>query len=238
MRTFVLILILALSATAAWAQGNVSLPLAYQINASATGESAEKLSVLTRKENTTGVAIGQWMEFDFGKPNVVTRLTVVNGWADSGEFKRMGRVRTMTLQFSGGGKQTITLKDSPKPQSFAIKATTSSVRMTVTEVYGGGTSEVPYLSGVSFEGFDPELQQVTLTGRFEGCVRSRSNSSWEGSEDPLYYCSRFRADDGRVFGCMDDLCFHTKDLINVRLQVTAVVRPGNVLEVLAAQPAK
>jgi len=238
MRILALLLLVFSIAPAAWAQDRISLPLAYQINASATAESAEKLSMLTRKENTTGVAIGQWVEFDFLKPYAVTRLTVANGWADPNDFKRMARIKTAVLHFSNGGKQTLAFKDSPKPQSFTLKTTTQAVRLTVSEVYPGRGSEIPHVSGVFFEGYDPELQQVTLTGRFEGCVRSRSSSSWEGAEDPLYYCSRFHADDGRIFGCMDDLCFHPKDLVNARLQVTAVVRPGNILEVLAAKPAK
>jgi len=79
---------------------------------------------------------------------------------------------------------------------------------------------------------------VSVTGRYEGCVRSRSSSSWGGQDDPFFYCSRFRADDGTYYGCIDDLCFHPKEHVNTRLRVTGVIKPGNVLQVLEAQPVK
>lgn len=239
MPLFALLALLLCFADPASAQGDkVSLPLAFQVSASATTEPGENLARLTKKGNTAGVAVGQWMEFDFLKPYAVTRMTIVNGWADPAAFRRMGRIRVAVLHYGDGSRQTLHLKDTDKPQTFALKANSRTVRLDITEVYPGRSTSLPYVTSVAFEGYDPTVEQTTMTGRFEGCVRSRSSSSWEGTEDPLFYCARFRADDGRVFGCVDDLCFHTKEMVNARLSVTGVVKPGNVLEVLTATPTR
>ena len=238
MPKLVLLLVLA-AASVAWAKDPiVSFPLAVQIDAAGSTGQGGNLAKLLDPANTTGVAIGEWIEFGFSKTVAVTKMTVVNGWAASGSFKQYGRIKTAELVFLGGGKQTIALKDTDKPQTVALHGKGTAARLTVTSVYHGTASNDPYLSRISFEGYDPTEQQVTITGRYEGCVRSRSSSSWGGQDDPLYYCARFRADDGTYYGCIDDLCFHSKDHVNVRLKVTGVVKPGNVLQVLEAAPVK
>ena len=238
MRLLMLLLALA-AACPAWAgKAAVSVPLAIQIDASGPAEPGASLSRLVDPANTAGVAVGEWIEFGFSKHVVVTRMTVANGWAAPGSFRQYGRIRTAVLAFDDGGTQTVTLKDTDKPQTIALTGRGSSVRISVTGVYAGSASSVPYLSRIAFEGYDPAEQQVTLTGRYEGCVRSRSSSSWGGQDEPFYYCVRFKADDGTFYGCIDDLCFHPKDHVGARLQVTGVVKPGNVLQVLEAKPVK
>lgn len=235
---FFLFLVLAV-ASAAWAKDpNISFPLAVQIDAGGSKDQGGHLAKLVDPANTAGVPIGEWIEFNFSKTVAVTKMTVVNGWAAPGSFKQYGRIKTVELAFLGGGKQTITLKDTDKPQAIALHAKGTAVRLTVTSVYHGTVSNDPYLSRISFDGYDPTEQQLTVTGRYEGCVRSRSSSSWGGQDDPFYYCARFRADDGTYYGCIDDLCFHSKDHVNVRLKVTGVIKPGNVLQVLEAVPVK
>lgn len=235
----VLVLLLVLAACPAWAGDPViSSPLAFQINASAgTGPDAN-LSLLVDPDNTEGVPIGQWIEFDFSKNVAVTRMTVANGWVDPAAFHQHSRIKTAQLVFENGSTQTVSLKDTNKPQVINLKGEGSKVKLTVSAVYPGRSSQAPYLSRVAFEGYDPSLKQVTVTGRYEGCVHSRSSSNWGGGQEPLYYCVRFHTDDGKDYGCMDDLCFHTKDLVNVHLRVTGVIKPGDVLEVLEAKPVK
>lgn len=238
MPILVLLLILA-AACPAWAKdGPASFPLAIQIDAAAAPDVGGNLSRLVAPSNTAGVAVADWIDFRFIKPSTVTKMTVVNGWAAPDSFREYGRIRTAELTFSGGHKQAITLKDTDKPQTIAISGTGTSVRMTVTSVYHGTVSDIPYISRISFDGYDPSEQQVTLTGHYEGCVRSRSSSSWEGQEEPFYYCVRFRADDGNTYGCIDDLCFHPKEHVNTHLRVIGVIKPGNVLQALEATPVK
>jgi len=238
MSKLLLLLVLAV-ASAAWAKDPVvSFPLAVQIDAAGSKGQGGNLAKLVDPANTAGVAIGEWIEFGFSKPVAVTKVTVVNGWAAPGSFKQHGRIKTAELVFDGGGKQTITLKDTDKPQVIALHGNGSAVRLTVTSVYHGTAGNEPYLSRISFDGYDPSETQVTVTGRYEGCVRSRSSSSWEGQDDPFYYCARFRADDGSLYGCIDDLCFHSKEHVNVRLKVTGFIKEGNVLQVLEATPVK
>ena len=236
---FLLILFLLAAASPSWAKNPiVSIPLAIQIDSSGATGSGENLARLVAPDNTEGVAVGQWMEFVFSKPVAITKMTVVNGWAAHGSFHQHGRIKSAELVFKDGGKQTVAFKDTDKPQAITIKGTGTAVRMIVTSVYPGTVSSTPYISKVAFEGYDPSEQQVTLIGRYEGCVHSRSSSSWEGQEEPFFYCARFHTDDGAYYGCVDDLCFHSKEMVNVRLKVIGVIKPGNVLEVLEATPVK
>ncbi|WP_027190835.1 NADase-type glycan-binding domain-containing protein [Fundidesulfovibrio putealis] len=232
-----LLLLMIFSACPAWAQkSQVSLPLSFQIDASGNAESGANLARLVNPSNTQGVALGEWIEFDFGRPMVITGVTVVNGWSESGTHRQYGRIRNAVLSFKDGATVSLTFKDTDKPQSLAFSGKGQTLRLAVASVYPGSASTVPYLTRISFMGYDPGVQQVRLTGRFEGCVRSGSSSNVGGEDDPFYYCARFRADDGNIYGCLDDLCFHPRNLVNVHLKVTGLVKPGNVLEVIEATP--
>lgn len=232
-----LLLLMLFSACPAWAQkAQVSLPLPFQIDASGNAESGASLARLVNQSNTQGVALGEWIEFDFGKPVVITGVTVVNGWSEPGAHRQYGRVRNAVLSFRDGATVSLTFKDTDKPQTLVFSGKGQTLRLDVASVYPGTASTVPYLTRISFMGYDPGVQQVTLTGRFEGCVRSGSSSNVGGETDPFYYCARFHADDGNIYGCLDDLCFHPRNMVNVRLKVTGSVKPGNVLEVIEATP--
>ncbi len=220
----------------------VSYPLPFNIDAAYDSSSGAlpsgKLSSLTDRDSTTGTAIGQWISFDFNGIVAVTSLTIINGWAAPGKFGEYGRIKTATLSFDGGATRQLRLKDTDKPQTIALNGKGAKARLMVTSVYPGSISDVPYLSSVRVEGYDPQKKQVQLTGRFEGCVRSRSSSMVDDVELPLFYCVRFRADDGAFYGCLDDLCFHPQEYMNTRLSVVGIVKEGNVLEVLQATPLK
>jgi len=236
MKVLMLLLLLA-AACPAWAKGpEVSIPLAFQIDAAASPEQGAGLARLVDASNTAGVPLGEWIRFDFGKNMTVTGMTIVNGWAAGQAFRENARVRTARIEFQDGTVRTVHFKDTSKPQSISLQGGGKALRMVVEEVYPGTRSQVPYISRLGFQGYDPSRLQVTITGQFEGCVRSNSSSSWEGGEAPLYYCVRFKADDGRSFGCLDDLCFHPKEMVNVRLKVTGFIKDGDVLEVLEASP--
>ena len=223
----------------------VSYPLPYNIDAaydttsgSVSPGPAGRLSSLMAPGGTTGAPIGQWISFDYNALVNVTSLTLVNGWAAPEKFNQYGRIKTAVLAFEGGAKEQIHLKDTDTPQTVAVHGKGTKAKLTVTSVYPGSVSDVPYLSSLRFEGFDPQKVQVQMTGRFEGCVRSRSSSMGDGTEQPLYYCVRFHAEDGALYGCMDDLCFHPREYMNTRLSMVGIVKEGNVLEVLQATPIK
>lgn len=232
-----LLLLTLLTASPAWAQkAQVSIPLSFQIDASGSAESGGHLARLVDPANTMGVAVEEWIEFDFGKPVVITGINLVNGWSDSGSFRQHGRVRNAVLSFKDGGRHNVTFKDTDKPQTLSFSGKGQVLRLSVSSVYPGAASSAPYITRISFAGYDPAVRQVTLTGRFEGCVRSGSSSNVGGENEPFYYCARFRADDGNIYGCLDDLCFHPKEMVNVHLRVTGLVKLDDVLEVLEAAP--
>jgi len=232
-----LLLLMLFAACPAWAQkSQVSLPLSFQIDASGSTESGANLARLVNQSNTQGVALGEWIEFDFGRPVVVTGVTVVNGWSESGAHRQYGRVRNAVLSFKDGATVSLAFRDTDKPQTLAFSGKGQTLRLAVASVYPGSESTVPYLTRISFTGYDPGVLQVNLTGRFEGCVRSWSSSNVGGETEPFFYCARFRADDGTVYGCLDDLCFHPRNMVSTHLKVTGSVKPGNVLEVIEAKP--
>jgi len=235
------LLVLVSSLAVFAAQGSprlVSYPLAFQIDASASQEPGANLARLVQPGNSAGVAVGQWIDFDFGQDVALTGITLANGWGGTWAYPDHARVMTASLEYPDGSRQVITLRDTPTPQTIAVKGRGSRVRLTVTAIYPGLKGDTPYLSGVAFLGYDPSLRQVTMTGRFEGCVRSQSSSSWSGEEAPLYYCSRFKADDGKLYGCEDDLCFHPAEYVGTGLRVTGVVKSGDMLQVLKAEPVR
>jgi hypothetical protein len=86
-----------------------------------------------------GDGTGEWVEFDFGGPQQVSRLRLNNGNAFSfGMFMKANHARSATLKFSDNTTETVALKGSFMEQtvSFAPR-TTSKVRVTFDEVKQG-----------------------------------------------------------------------------------------------------
>ena len=86
-----------------------------------------------------GDGTGEWVEFDFGGPQQVSRLRLNNGNAFSfGMFMKANHARKATLKFSDNSSETVELKGSFMEQtvSFAPR-TTSKVRVTFAEVKQG-----------------------------------------------------------------------------------------------------
>ncbi|MCL6592270.1 MAG: hypothetical protein K6U80_20285 [Firmicutes bacterium] len=82
--------------------------------------------------------IGEWIEFSFDDPIPVTSINLVNGYAKSDTtFKNNNRIKTVTLEFSDGNKEKISLKDTMEPQTIEIGKTTQKVRVYIDEVYKG-----------------------------------------------------------------------------------------------------
>lgn len=96
--------------------------------------------------------IGEWVEFSFDDPMQVNSLLITNGYAKSTEsFIRNNRIKTATLEFSDGSKSIITLQDTSKPQTIAIRKKTRTIRLIIDAVYRGTMYDDTCLSDVELE---------------------------------------------------------------------------------------
>lgn len=82
---------------------------------------------------------GEWVEFDFGAPQDVGSLTLVNGNGYSFPFFMKGnRATKATLTFSDGSTEEIVIKNSLMLQTISFpRRETTKVKVTFTEVYTG-----------------------------------------------------------------------------------------------------
>lgn len=89
--------------------------------------------------NKAGDGAGEWLDFQFGSAQSVSRLKVRNGNAVSMSFNMKGnRAKAVTLKFSDGSTESIELKPVGTEQIISFPARkTSSVRVTFGEVVKG-----------------------------------------------------------------------------------------------------
>ena len=89
--------------------------------------------------NADGDGTGEWIEFDFGQPQDVGSLTLVNGNGYSFPFFMKGnRATKATLAFSDGSTEDIEIKNSLMLQTVSFPSReTTKVKVTFTEVYKG-----------------------------------------------------------------------------------------------------
>ncbi len=90
-------------------------------------------------EAAEGDGNGEWIEFDFGKPQRVSKLSLVNGNAYGLSYwMKSNRVTSLELAFSNGSTQSVSVKNVMLPQLIALDpVTTSKVRVKVTGVQPG-----------------------------------------------------------------------------------------------------
>ncbi len=90
-------------------------------------------------EGAEGDGVGEWIELDFGKPQKISTLSLVNGNAYGLSYwMKSNRVTALELSFSNGTSQTVSAKNVMLPQLIALEpVTTSSVRIKVTGVHPG-----------------------------------------------------------------------------------------------------
>jgi hypothetical protein len=89
--------------------------------------------------NASGDGTGEWIEFDFGAPVSVAKLSARVGVAyNPGFFMKANRPTTATLTFSDGSTETLTFADKAMPQELSFPArTTSKVKLSFTGVKKG-----------------------------------------------------------------------------------------------------
>lgn len=89
--------------------------------------------------NKNGDGTNEWIEFDLGGPQSVSKLVLRNGNAYSfGYFMKSNRATAGTLTFSDGSTETIAIKDTVSEQTITFPARqTSKVKLTFTTVKKG-----------------------------------------------------------------------------------------------------
>lgn len=89
--------------------------------------------------NKTGDGTSEWLQFDFGSSQTVSKLKIRNGAGFSAAyFNKANRAVTGTLTFSDGSTETVNLKDMFFDQTITFPAhTTDRVKLTFTSVKKG-----------------------------------------------------------------------------------------------------
>lgn len=82
---------------------------------------------------------GEWLEFEFSKPEKLQVLGLVNGIGGSIKYWMMGnRVSAATLSFDDGTTESVTVKNTMLPQVISFSArTTKKVKLTFDTVVQG-----------------------------------------------------------------------------------------------------
>jgi hypothetical protein len=89
-------------------------------------------------ENAEGYGVGEWLDLDLGATRTVTRLEIANGYGKDARYRENGRVRSLTLRFSGGESRTVALADRASLQRIDLGSVrTSSIRLIINSVYEG-----------------------------------------------------------------------------------------------------
>ena len=90
-------------------------------------------------ESAEGDGTGEWVEFDFGSAQQVSKMRLGNGNGyDLMWWMKSNRVTQAQLAFSDGSKQDIVVKNSIREQTIEFSPVrTRSVRLTVTGVKQG-----------------------------------------------------------------------------------------------------
>jgi hypothetical protein len=141
-----------------------------------------------------------WVQSSFKRPRRIRELRIVSGNNSFiAGFSRYGRPKTMTAAFSDGSSVVLHLADAPVLQRFAVDTTTTSVRLTVDEVYQGGDYPAVCVSEVefggerapAFAGFSDLLADDKAPGRLSawagrvtGGIRSAGRvDEWQARQD-------------------------------------------------------
>jgi hypothetical protein len=94
-----------------------------------------------------------WVQSTFRRPRRIREVRIVSGNNSYvAAFSRYGRPRTMTAAFSDGSSVVLHLADAPVLQRFPVDATTTSVKLTVDEVFPGSDYPAVCVSEVEFGG--------------------------------------------------------------------------------------
>jgi hypothetical protein len=141
-----------------------------------------------------------WVQSTFRRPRRIRELRIVSGNNSYvAAFSRYGRPRTMTAAFSDGSSVVLHLADAPVLQRFPVDVTTSSVQLTVDEVYPGSDYPAVCVSEVelgstpapTYVGFSQLLADDDAAGRLPawagrvtGGIRAAGRvDEWEARSD-------------------------------------------------------
>jgi len=97
--------------------------------------------------------VGSWVEFDLGGAHTVSSMKICTGMCASNDIHKKGNAPSaLTVSFSDGSSQKVTLKDFFLPQmvKFAAPHTASSVKLTIDGVRKGSEYDDACFSEVTF----------------------------------------------------------------------------------------
>ncbi len=91
-------------------------------------------------EGDAGAGLGSWVLGTLAAPTTVTGMTLWTGaWTDADAHDHYGRPKILTVEFSDGATEDITLADGYQAQTVRFKSprSTSSVKLKVKAVHAG-----------------------------------------------------------------------------------------------------
>ncbi len=141
-----------------------------------------------------------WAQATFLRPRRLRELRIVSGDnAYIAAFKKYGRPKTLTATFSDGSTVTLHLKDAPVLQRYPVDVTTTTVRLTVDDIYPGtdypavAVSEVEFGSAPApgYASFADLLSSDRATGRLPawagpagvGLTLASRPAEWQAQQD-------------------------------------------------------
>lgn len=97
------------------------------------------LDTMWCEDNKNGDGTNEWIEWNFGNPRTISKVTINNGNATSlGINMKSNRALKAKLTFDDGSTAELTLKPAPTAQTLTFPTrTTSKVRMTIIGVQKG-----------------------------------------------------------------------------------------------------
>lgn len=104
-------------------------------------------------EGVGGAGANSWLQFDFGREVQLKAIKIMPGYFKNVEvWRKNNRVAAVTLRFSDGTTRDFRFDDRMEAQTIAVgNVPTSSVRITINEVYAGSADgDDTLISEVSF----------------------------------------------------------------------------------------
>jgi uncharacterized caspase-like protein len=103
-------------------------------------------------EGAAGQGIGEWITVEFDTARLVRSIVIDNGYQKNSDiFYKNSRVRRMTLVFSGGERQSLSLQDQFGQQTFPIDRPTRArwIQLIIEDVYPGNKYQDTAISKLS-----------------------------------------------------------------------------------------
>jgi uncharacterized caspase-like protein len=91
-------------------------------------------------EGVEGDGIGESITLEFDRPEAISQITLVNGYAKSPDtYRKNGRVKDLMVRLSNGYEQVLRLADDGRPQTLSLPRADEIrwISLTISSVYRG-----------------------------------------------------------------------------------------------------